>query len=371
MCRARDIVTMQVLQLVNHIPIAGPARRAPADGTESPMRVSLGFEPMWYAQRCGINFSEPWHTDPVYRHDTLVTMKAELHRAFPMVGYWDVNRTDDTWTISGVYGSYFVAQVFGCELMYAPDRWPQVIRRPSLSLAELGNLKLDDLLNTPIVADIFRQMDVIKREAGKVHGYFSWQGVLNNAFNICGQNIFTAMIETPILAHQLFARITDVMIACAKLVQARQCASGFLIDQLDVSNCVMNMISPRMYREFIFPHDQRIAANFKYFGVHTCNWNVTPYLSGLRELPNVGYLDMGMLSDLKRAREMFPAARRAVMYAPVKLQDAPIAEIENDMRQIRDELSPCDIVMADIQWTTPDSRVKELLRVCRSLENSA
>jgi hypothetical protein len=361
---------MSVLQLRNHIPIAGPARREPVDGTESPMRVSLGFEPMLYSQRCGIDFSERWHSDPVYRHATLVKMKTELHRAFPTVTYWDVNRADDTWTISGVYGSYFIAQVFGCGLEYAPDRWPAVKHRPSLSIEELANLNRNDLLNAPIVADIFRQMDVIEHEAGKIHGYFSWQGVLNNAFNICGQTIFTAMVETPEIAHRFFALITDVMITLAKRVQQRQRASGFHVDQLDVSNCVMNMISPRMYREFIFPHDKKIAEQFEYFGVHTCNWNVNPYLSVLRELPKMGYLDMGNVSDMKRVREIFPNARRAVMYSPVKLQDASIAEIEQEMRQIRDELSPCDIVMADIQWTTPDSRVNELLQICRSLEHS-
>ncbi|MBI5653275.1 MAG: hypothetical protein HZC40_22940 [Chloroflexi bacterium] len=357
-------------QLRNHIPISGPARREPVDGTESPMRVSLGFEPMWYTQRCAVDFSERWHTDPVYRHATLVAMKAELHRAFPTVAYWDTHRDDDTWTISGVYGSYFVAQVFGCELEYAIDRWPQIIRRPDLSLAQLADLKLDDLLNAPIVADLFRQMDIIERNAGKIHGYFSWQGVLNNAFNIYGQNIFTGMIETPELAHRFIALITAAMIALARRVQARQRASGFAINQLDISNCVMNMISPPMYREFIFPYDQKIATQFDYFGVHTCNWNVNPYLPVLRALPNVGYLDLGIASDLRRVREQFPNARRAVMYSPVKFQDATRAELETDLRKIRDELAPCDIVMADIQWTTPDARVNELLEICRALEKS-
>ncbi len=361
---------MPIRQLRNHIPISGPARREPVDGTESPMRVSLGFEPMWYTQRCDVDFSRRWHTDPIYRHATLVVMKVELHRAFPIVEYWDVNRTDDTWTISGVYGSYFIAQGFGCELEYASDRWPSVIRRPALSLEQLANLTLDDLLNAPIVADLFRQMDTIEREGGKVHGYFSWQGVLNNAFNIYGQHIFTGMVETPELAHRFYALITHAMIVLAQRVQERQRAFGFQIDQLDVSNCVMNMISPRMYREFIFPYDKTIAEQFEYFGLHTCNWNATRYLQDIAQLPKVGYIDMGVETNLPQAKSFFPEARRAVMYSPVKLQDAPRDEIERDMRQIRDELSPCDIVMADIQWTTPDSRVNELLQICRALESS-
>jgi hypothetical protein len=48
---------MGILKLRNHIPIASPARREPADGSESPMRVSLGFEPGWYSRRCTVDFS--------------------------------------------------------------------------------------------------------------------------------------------------------------------------------------------------------------------------------------------------------------------------------------------------------------------------
>ena len=362
---------MPVLQLRNHIPISGPARREPVDGTESPMRVSLGFEPAWFHQRCGVDFSEQWHTDPIYRHATLAQMKAELHRAFPTVGYWDVSRQDDLWTISGVYGSYFIAQVFGCQLLYAPDRWPPIVSKPLSSLEELANLKMDDLLNAPIVTDLFRQIDIIEHEGGKIHGYLNWQGVLNNAFNIYGQGIFVAMTDTPELAHRFFALICDVMIALAQRVQARQRLSGFDINQLDVSNCVMNMISPRAYRQFVFPYDTKIAESFECFGVHTCNWNVTPYLQVLRELPKMGYLDMGIVSDMRQVRALFPDTRSAVMYSPVKLQDASTEEIHADMQKIRAELAPCDIVMADVQATTPDARVHELLSVCRGLETSA
>ena len=84
-----------VLQLRNHIPVSAPARREPADGTESDMRVSLGFEPAWYHRRCSVDLGEQWHTDPRYRHDALVKMKEELCRAFPSVDYWDLEYEDD------------------------------------------------------------------------------------------------------------------------------------------------------------------------------------------------------------------------------------------------------------------------------------
>ena len=77
---------------------------------------------------------------------------------------------------------------------------------------------------------------------------------------------------------------------------------------------------------------------------------------------------MGMESNMVRASELFPCARRAVMYSPVKLQEASVEEIATDMEKIHQELSPCDVVMADIQASTSNERVKALLRICARLE---
>ena len=359
---------MSILQLRNHIPIGSPARREPADGAESRMRVSLGFSPDWYHHRCGVDFTEHWHTDPYYRHDALVKMKTELCKSFPRVPYWNLDRQDDLWTLSGVHHAFVIPAVFGCTLQYAPESWAVIVQRPSRSLEDFAQLDVKQVLASPVVENLLWQMDVIEREAGKIHGYLGWQGVLNNAFNLRGQEIFVEMIDQPELAQRFFALITDVMVTLMRLVQARQRQSGFSINQGDVSNCVMNMISPRTYSKFLFQYDEQIAEGFERFGVHTCNWNVTPYLQVLKSLPKLGYLDMGIMSDMKKVREMFPDARRAVMYSPARLQALSSEELQSDMQLIYENLSPCDIVAGDITATMPDSRVNELLDLCRVLE---
>lgn len=334
------------------------------------MRVSLGFEPGWFHDRCGVDFSERWHRDPLYRHETLERMQAELCRAFPEVSYWKLGAEADLATLSGCFGAYVIPAVFGVPLRYARDRWPVLAPSTALSIAQVERLATDRLLGGPFVGELFDQMEAIERRWGRIHGYPNWQGVLNNAFHLRGQQIFTDLVDRPDLAHHLFSTICDVMVELARTVQARQRSSGFHVDQLCVSNCTVNMISPPMYRRFILPRDKRIAEAFERFGVHTCNWNVTPYLGALRELPKVGYLDMGMESDMVKAKELFPDARRAVLYSPVKLRAATAEEIEADMARIHRELAPCDIVMADIPADTPDERVKHLLRICRRLTAS-
>jgi hypothetical protein len=359
---------MKVLKLRNHIPIGGPARREPADGTEGAMRVSLGFEPAWFHRRCGVDFSEKWHADPYYRYDSLRLMKAELVRSFPTVTDWDLANPQDLATLSGIYGINIITSLYGLPVIYAADRWPVLSHARKLSLAQIETLSAAKLLQSPFVEKLLRQMDIIQSEWGKIHGYLNWQGVLNNAFHLRGQEIFIDFYDRPEFVHQLFATLCEVMIRLTRLVQAKQRQSGFTIDQLSVSNCVVNMISPDAYREFVYPYDRKIALSFERFGVHTCNWDITPYIKVVRELPNLGYLDMGMMSDLKKVRSMFADVRRAVMYSPVTLQDAPLNVIEEDMRRVYAELAPCDIVMADVQADTPDERVNAILKICRILE---
>ena len=361
---------MKTEKLRNHIPIAGPARREPTDGSESPMRVSLGFEPGWYTRRCEVVFDETWHRDPEYRYSTLKAMKTALIEAFPETGLWNADDLTDLATLSGVYGAYPVAHAFGMPLIYAADRWPSLDTDGRLTVDEIEKLEVKRVMQSRVVEDILRQTDVIEERWGKVHGYLNWQGVLNNAFNLRGEAIFLDMFDKPELVHQFFEIITLVMIEFARTVQARQRESGFHINQLSVSNCVMNMISPDQYAEFVRPYDRRIAESFERFGVHTCNWDVSPYIQVLSELPKVGYLDMGMMSDMPAVKRFFPDTNRAVLYSPVRLQDSGLAEIERDMEKIYTELGPCDLVMADIQASTPDERVRNLLRICARLARS-
>jgi len=360
---------MAVLKLRNHIPISGPARREPANGSESAMRVSLGFEPGWYYRRCGIDFSQSWHKDPIYRYKTLNKMKRALVKAFSAIPYWDLSCSDDLATISGCYGAYPIPHAFGIPLVYAPNRWPALLPDKKLTISEIEKLDAEKILSGPVVEELFSQMDLIESEWGKIHGYLNWQGILNNGFNLRGQEIFLDIYDKPDFVHNFFSVIYEVMVGLAHKVQEKQRQSGFYIDQMSVSNCVINMISPGLYEEFVFPYDLKIAYQFERFGVHTCNWNVTPYIDILKKLPKLGYLDMGMMSDLSRVKRSFPASRRAVLYSPVALQEGSIESIRDDMEKIYRELAPCDVVMADIQSTTPDDRVNKFIEICRNLES--
>jgi hypothetical protein len=361
-------------RLRNHIPIGAPARREPFVGDEPDLRVSLGFSPSWFNERLGIDFSAKWHLDPVYRYGTLLKMKQELHRAFPMIPYFrasmenGIERTCAT--LSGVHGIMLIPMLYGVEPLYRANRWPDAGGRMYIEKAQLEHLEPFDLRAHPVIAQLLEQMDIIAERWGQIQGYLNYQGVLNVAVKVRGGELFLDMYDDPDFAHFFFDHIARTIEGVSELVQERQRSSGFYVNQLSMSNCVINMISPRQYEEFILRHDLRLSEGYERFGIHTCNWDATPYVDALRQIVKMGYLDTGMMADLKRLKEMFPDARRAVLYGPVELETKALAEIRVDMERIATEYAPCDIVMADVESTTPDSRILDFLRIVEETEAS-
>ena len=78
---------------------------------------------------------------------------------------------------------------------------------------------------------------------------------------------------------------------------------------------------------------------------------------------------MGIDSNMVRAREVLPDARRALMYTPMDLANKSWDEIREDIERIGREFGPCDIVVADIEADTPDERILAVVELCDEITN--
>lgn len=355
-------------QLISYIAPAAPATRRPAPGHLDFMRPEIGFTPNWYRAHLGIDFGECWHTDPAHRRETVLAMRAELRRRFPGTAIGGIHRDDDSPLdlLTGVYGGCLVAAIYGVPVLYAPDQWPTCAPH-FLTDEEFEAVEPPDLDHNPAFDKLLDQVEWIAEREGRIEGFINWQGVLNNAQRLRGQQLFIDLVESPERCQRLFDCVCRTMIEAARRLRARQLASGVSHRFLTLSNCLVNLVSPRQYREQIAPFDRRIAEATDCLGVHNCAWKADPYLSEYARLPRVGYVDMGMDSDLRRARELFPHARRAVMYTPTDVANKTIAEITGDLERIAGEYGPCDMVFADIDVETPDTKVKAILQACADI----
>jgi hypothetical protein len=353
-------------QLRSYIAPAAPATRAPATGSEAVLRVETGFTPRWFHRHCGIDFSEKWHRDPRRRGESVLRMRRELNRRFPGIGIGKREAEIPPANLDGVHGALVMALLFGLPAQYYADNWPAAGHR-YLSDAECASLAVPDIESAPVIRQLFEQMDIIEKDYGRVEGYINWQGVLNTAFRLRGQAIFTDLLTAPGRARHLFEVIARTMIAGMRLLYTRQRESGVEVYHATVSNCVVNMLHPDHYEEFLLPWDRMIAAAFAAFGIHNCAWNADPYMEAYAAIPSLGYVDMGLDTDLRRARDRCPHARRAIMYPPQDLRNKSMPAIRDDLQRVRDELSPCDIVLADIDAGTPDERVSAFHAIVREL----
>jgi hypothetical protein len=106
---------------------------------------------------------------------------------------------------------------------------------------------------------------------------------------------------------------------------------------------------------------------FGCIGIHNCAWNADPYVHDYATIPQLGYIDMGLDSDLGRAREMIASARRALIYTPMDLVHNSLETVRSDLERVASEYAPCDVVVGDIEADTPDERIMAFLELCSEI----
>jgi hypothetical protein len=356
-------------QLISYIAPSAPATRRVAAGNEPFLRPEIGFTPNWFHQNLDIDFGLTWHSDPEYRQQSLVAMRAELKKRFPKTAIGQINRPDKPLDLlTGTYGACTVAAIYGVPIIYSRDNWPNCAHQ-YLDDHQFDNLNPPDLDSNPFFQNLLAQVETIVRLEGTAKGFINWQGVLNNAQRLRGENIFLDLFDNPKRIHRLFDCVCTTMIDACKKLHAIQKQSGFEPGFFTASNCLVNMISPEQYRDFVLPYDRKIAETFDCIGIHNCAWTADPYLEYYAQVPTVGYIDMGLDSDLAKAKELFPDARRALMYTPMDLANKDMTLIRQDMERIAKEYGPCDVVVADIEAGTPDEKVLDFVHICNEISD--
>ena len=91
---------------------------------------------------------------------------------------------------------------------------------------EVEALEPPDLDTNQFFQQLLEQMDWIAVNEGNIEGYLNWQGVLNNAYRLRGENLFCDIIDVPQRCRRLFDCVCTTMIEAAQRLHERQRASG-------------------------------------------------------------------------------------------------------------------------------------------------
>lgn len=355
-------------QLRYYIALGAPPIRTPADGTEPFMRPEVGFNPSWFYRFCDIDFSENWHVDTEYRLRCHEKMRKEIRKRFPGYNIGESLSEDHPDLLTGIFGIGIMDSLFGRSLTYYADKWP-VPYGQHLEYEDIDRLSVPDLQNNRFFNNLLDEVDKVYKLTGSARGFLNWQGNLNTAFRFRGSNIFIDLVESRERVRKLLDVISDTYLKGVRLFYKKQSEYGINYNFATIANCTVNMAGPRIYRDILLEFDIKIARQFDYIGVHNCAWTVTPYLELYTGIPNVAYIDMGIESDLQKAKSCFPRARRNCLYKSIDLKNKNTDEIRKDFEYIAQHLAPCDVGMPDIEYDVPDEKIMFAMDICREFSN--
>ena len=123
-------------------------------------------------------------------------------------------------------------------------------------------------------------------------------------------------------------------------------------------DCLINMISPQMYRQQLLEFDQRFPESFDTFGIHTCNWTIDPYVEALAEVPGLAYLDMGPESVIDRVHQLFPDLCPSVFIHPQHFREMSKQEITREVTELGKRIGRGYILLSDLEVGTRDSQIR-------------
>ena len=359
---------MPVKLLKYYINLGAPPIRDYASDSEPFLRPEVGFNPSWFHKFCGIDFSERWHTDIPYRLESHEKMAAEIKRRFPGYNIGEVLDDKPVDLLTGIFGIGVMDSILGRELHYEPHMWPAPVGEP-LTDEDINRLEVPDLSKNEFFQSILAQVEKIHALTGSARGFLNWQGNLNTAFRLRGTDIFSDLLINRPLVEKLLHVISETFLQGVKLLHARQKELGTEYHFGTIANCTVNMAGPKTYEDVLLKHDIKIASQFEVCGVHNCAWTATPYLESYSKVPNVGYIDMGIETDLAKAREVFPRARRNCLYKSIDLGAKTKEEIRRDFELIAENLAPCDIGMPDIDHGVPDEKIMYAVDLCKEFSD--
>ena len=331
-------------------------RLSPDDPGGDNIVVVTGFMPGWWTSEYGITFGKEFHQDGDVHRETLARMESILRERFSdLPNFIRDNDYANSYSLERRYGDAFMPAIFGAEVSF--DDASGHPYAPSINLPdeEVRDLKVPDIENNPVFNLLLQEW---LGSYGTTTGELGFEGVINIAYKLRGEEIFLDVTLKPELAHHLFEVIHETIDKVVHRVREWQDPTGERPSFFVNCNCLMNMMSGEMYRQQLFDYDRRFSESFDIFGIHTCNWSVDPYLDALAEIKDIDYLDMGPDTDLDKVHKLFPELRPSVFLHPEKFRSLSVSEIKREITELGKRIGRGYILLSDLETGTTDNQIR-------------
>ena len=215
-------------------------------------------------------------------------------------------------------GTAALAEACGVQVQYQSESAP-VAKEPAIqSLDEVDQLKIPDPYQDPLLSELLKATRIVVEEIGDQAFIIGRgdQGPFSLACEIRGMSQFLldiALNEKPDQIHQLldFCRQVCTRYAIAQIEQGAHATS------IGDSPSGPDVISPKYYRQFAYPHVQKLVSDLKAQNIilayHICG-NSTPIINQM-VASGAAILEIDQKADLRTCKSA--AAGTATLLGPI------------------------------------------------------
>ena len=204
--------------------------------------------------------------------------------------------------VSAISDPYRETQGFGAQIQFVRDGVPKCQEPPLAQTKDLTALLSPNPLTSARMLDRINAVRAYHARFGGRASILGWiEGPAAEAADLRGvANFFVDLLDDRPFAGELMDRCVDVGLEFAKA----QIEAG--AETIGIGDAAASQVSPRVYRQLIWPREQRLIAGIKALGayvrLHICG-NITHLLPDIAKLP-IDLLDIDHLVEMAAARQI-------------------------------------------------------------------
>jgi MtaA/CmuA family methyltransferase len=213
--------------------------------------------------------------------------------------------------ITACSDAFRVSADLGGEMAYPEDGTPHLMRPLVTCAADLDRLpRPDPTASGSRMADRTLGVREMVKAVGDECLVLGWVDMpFAEACSVCGvQEFMMLMIDEPVLAHRLLQLLTEIVIGFG----LAQLAAG--APMIGAGDAAASLVSPKMYREFALPYEQRICRAMHDAGglvkLHVCG-NTRALLADMAR-SGADLFNVDHMVDLARAVEVYGGAGKCL-----------------------------------------------------------
>lgn len=291
----------------------------------TPIPVEIVLHPSWWHEHEGILFDKDFFFNPKKRVEEERHMEQALFNRWGRFGLGIANAPLRP-VIGPVHlaAGFIVSAILGCDVEYIPDGSPQVIQ----AKGNLDPIDANIFHTSRILKDFLALADELKKTFGYLIGDIDWNGVLNTALDLYGQDIFLMMYDDPENAQETFDRIAEIEESFFLLVKKMTGTTSTAVNRMVChfnaplllhSECSHTMIDESTYEKFLQRYDVEWAKKYHPFGIHYCGKDLHRFIISYGKIPHLSFFDVGWGSDIAKIRKAFPNIFMNIRLSPTEI----------------------------------------------------